>query len=101
MRTLAEIVADVENGGIPDSEELRYALLALHHLSTFDGMALLRAAEGTATDHVLAFQEHALRVRGARATSPKQWLGWGSDPDNPEYQVRRREAAEVLRRTLH
>lgn len=101
MRTLAEIVADVENGGIPDIEELRYALLALHHLSTFDGMALLRAAEGTNDDHALAFREHSLRVRGARAAQPKQWLGWDSDPANPEYQVRRREAAALLWRTLH
>lgn len=101
MRTLAEILADVEDGATPDADELRYALLVMSSLMTFDGIALMHAAEGTTQDHVEAFHDHARRVRGAKATPPKQWLGWSSDPDNPEYQERRREVAAVMRRTLH
>lgn len=101
MRTLAEIVADVENGESPSYEELFYALAVLSALGGYDGVALLHAADGTTTDHVQAFRDHALRVRSARAARPDEFLGWDSDPKNPEHQERRRAIAGQLRRTLH
>lgn len=101
MRTLAEIVAEVENGGSPSHEELFYALAVMAALASYDGIALLQAAEGTATDHVQAFRDHALRVRSARAARPDEFLGWDSDPKNPAHQERRRALAAQMRRTLH
>lgn len=101
MRTLAEIVEEVEDGGTPEQEELRYAVAALNALISVEGMALLRAAERNPTDHAQEFSDHIARVGAAWRSQPKQWLGWDSDPDNPEHQERRRVARQLVKRTLH
>ncbi|CAD5377405.1 hypothetical protein OF001_U20332 [Pseudomonas sp. OF001] len=101
MRTLAEIVEDVQGGGTPDEEELRYAVSVLGSLVHAGGSALLRVAELNPTDPVQEFSDHVARIGAAWRSQPKQWLGWDSDPANPEYQERRRAATEHARRTLH
>lgn len=101
MRTLAEILEDAEDGGTPEYDELRYAVLALNALITFDGVSMVRAASDKTMDHSQALQDHIRRVSGARSTHPKLWLGWENDPENPEHQERRRAAAASRRRQLH
>ncbi len=101
MRTLAEILEEVEDGGCPEIEELRYAVLALNALIVLDGLALSRLVSDKTLDHSRAFEDHVTRVSGARSTQPRRWLGWENDPENPEHQARRREFAASQRRRLH
>lgn len=101
MRTLAEIVEEVEDGGTPEPEELRYAVAALSALISAEGSALLRAAERNSIDPAREFSDHVIRVGAAWRAQPKRWLGWDSDPDNPEHQERRRAARQLVQRTLH
>jgi len=94
MRTLLEIVEDCKTGNRPDYEELRYSLLVFVFMFGMDHRALL--------DELLTDGETPTLIRRARAgasfdmykaaleKSPKEYLGWENDPDNPEYQKLRK-----------
>ena len=103
MRVLGKIVEDVMSGGKPLYEELRYAVVAYQALCTFDTSALMKLAEAErekklpflTRSAVFQFEEHFNRMKCALAKSPKEWVGWNNDPDNPEVQRRRRVAFAV------
>lgn len=104
MRTLSDIVEAVKANERPDYEELRYALLAYQALATFDGMALMRLAEAErrkavprlTRSAVWQHEEQFRRFKLALAKSPKEWVGWNNDPENPEYQQRRAAAMRIF-----
>jgi hypothetical protein len=108
MRTLFEIVEATKAGERPDYEELRYAVCALDALTTFDGMTIMRLAEAEEKGQKAILtrsakfqnEERFRRLKVALSKSPKEWVGWNNDPDNPEYQERRRIALRVFERAV-
>jgi hypothetical protein len=109
VRTLDQIVESVMKGERPEYEELRYALLAYQSLSTFDRMALMKLAEAEregkrpflTRSAVFQAEEHFNRMKFALAKSPKEWVGWNNDPDNPEYQKRRAIALKLVDKVMN
>lgn len=98
MRALFEIVEAAKVGEPTTHEECLYALLAYSGLSYFDSSALrdlafspskFRTAEGEA-------EESFRRWKAALAKSPKDYLGPGNDPANPECQQRVRLARRLF-----
>lgn len=106
MRTLCEIVEDVKSGLIPSGNEMRYAICALDALLTFDQLALMRLDETEKENKpkiltgsaVWQHNESLKRNHTAFNKSPKEWIGWNNDPDNPEYIERRKAAVNIFNR---
>lgn len=98
MRTLFDIIQDVQNGGMPKYDELRYAVCALDALNIFHSLALhdLAALEQRQDlkepMHSAEFHFHNcfIRTKEAFNLSPKEWLGWQNDPANQAYLDRRK-----------
>lgn len=99
MRTLGEIIELTRDGGRPEYDELRYALCALDALGTFDRQAFLRLANKK-TNGEWEWNESFRRTREAFGKSPKDWVGWNNDPDNPEFLQRRAAAKRLADRFL-
>lgn len=93
MKTLSEIIDAVKNGEKPAYDDLRFALLAMSHLHTFDSSDMLDVFEATTEWnpilHIRA-EEAFNRSKRAMNVSPKEYLGENWNPDNPEYQKRRK-----------
>jgi hypothetical protein len=108
MRTLGDIIEATRNGERPEYDELRYALLAYQALLTFDQMAFMKLAAAErdgkkpilTTSSVWQWEEHFNRVKRALEKSPKEWVGWNNDPDNPEFQHRRKISLKVMERAM-
>lgn len=101
MRTLAEIVEDVKDGKKPDCEELRYALLAYSALCFFDREALKKNTKDTHDFIFKMRQEDSLtRFHLALNKSPKDFVGWNHDPDNPEYLKFRKMGENLLNKVV-
>ncbi len=108
MRTLGEIIDAVKDNERPDYEELRWSVLALQALLTFDNQALvdLWRAEDEGRKPVLnssakfQFEEAWNRERAAFAKSPKDWVGPSNDPASPDVQQRRVMAFKLLDKAL-
>ncbi len=104
MRNLGDIIELVRSGGRPDYDELRYAVCAMEGLATFDRTALMRLAEAEksgaklflTTSPSYQFEESFGRAKRAMAKSPKEWLGWNNDPDNPEFLARREQSIRLF-----
>jgi hypothetical protein len=104
MRTLYEIIAATRDGERPEYDELRYAVCALESLSTFDGMAFRKLATAERDGQkpfltrsaVFQYEEHFRRHKTALAKSPKDWVGWNNDPDNPEFLERRKSSIRLF-----
>ncbi len=104
MRSLGEIAEDVRSGARPPYEELRYAVIAYQALLTFDNMALMKLAETERENKprlltrsaVFQWKEYFNRVKRALEKSPKDWVGWENDPDNPEFQKRRKISEKLF-----
>ena len=104
MRILSEIIEDTKLGGKPDYEELRYAMLALLSLHNMNHICLqdvlTRAVLPEALRGIkLENSFHAYKT--ALNKSPKEWLGWSNDPDNPEYQRFMKLGNGLLDKVLH
>lgn len=97
MRKLSEIIEDCKLNKKPSVDELRYAVIALTSLMNF----AMSALNGFYKDDIKIFNKmhienthNAYRhienthntYRTALNKSPKEWLGWNNDPENPEYQ---------------
>ena len=104
METLNEIVSAVRDGDRPDYDELRYAVCAMEALAVFDRMAFMRLAEAEreskkpflTTSAQWQWEQHFHRHKRAGAVSPKDYVGWNNDPDNPEFLTRRKAAMKVI-----
>lgn len=103
MKTLGELIEAVKNNEQPVYEELRYAVLALESLLSFDSQAFIGLAEAEREQRkplltgsaVFQWEEHFNRNKRALGTVPKEWIGWENDPGNPEYQKRRQIALKL------
>jgi hypothetical protein len=93
VRTLGEIIELTRNGERPDYDELRYAICALDALSTFDSHGLQRASN-------IEWGESFNRWKQALGKSPKDWIGWNNDPENPEFLARRRLVIKFTKKVM-
>ena len=90
MRILADIVEDVKCNKKPDYEELRYAVLVYSFMLNMDHRNLI---ECLTSEKEMAPFIKKLKVDNSQKMyhdalnkSPKEYLGWNNDPENPEYQ---------------
>ena len=90
MRNLSEIIEAVKTDQEVTEEELRYGLLAISSLLSFDHRQLreelTKEPRSAKVFRDLKAEDSFNRYRNALNKSPKEWLGWGYDPKNPEYQ---------------
>ena len=108
MRTLNEIIEATRNNEQPNYEELKYAVCALVALSTFDGMAIqnLAVAETEGKKPILTYsarhqhEECHRRWKTALSKSPKEYIGWNNDPNNPEFIERLKLARKIVDKAL-
>lgn len=84
---MSEIIEDCKLNKPVDNAELKYSVIALTSLMNM-AMSALR---GFYKDDMKIFDKmHIDNVHNAYSTvlnkSPKDWLGWNNDPENPDYQ---------------
>lgn len=104
MRTLGEIIEACRSGEKPSVDELRYAVCAMDALMTFDRQALWKLAEAEQEGKkpfmvysgVWQRDENFGRVKRALEKTPKEYVGWNNDPDNPEFQERRGKSVRMM-----
>lgn len=100
MRTLLEIVEDIKDGKKPDYEELRYAVLVYSWIFSIEHNNYIEVllSEKEIPKHVkkLKADSSFAMYKTALNTSPKEYLGWRNDPDNPEYQKFRKKGNKFL-----
>lgn len=104
MKTLGDIIDAVRDGERPDYEDLRYAICATSALMTFDRNALsnLAIAETEGKKPVLIYSavfqhaENFNRVKRALSKPPKEYIGWGNDPENPDFLARRAQSIRLV-----
>ena len=105
MRTLYEIVEDVKCNKKPDYEELRYAILVYDFMFNMDHRALretlLSDKEIPKFIKELKAQNSFDMAKTALNKSPKEYLGWNNDPENPEYQKFREMGNKLLNKVLY
>lgn len=92
VRNLIDIVEDVKDGNRPDYEELRYALLVYVSMFNIEHRQLREVLmrEGAQPKNSFDMYKSALNK------SPKEWLGWANDPENPDYQKLRKAGNKVI-----
>lgn len=99
MRTLFEIIEEVKDNKRPDYEELRYALLVYNFMMFMDHKNLREEllSEKRSSEFIRKFkaQNSHDMFRNALSKSPKDYLGWNEDPENPEYQKRRKLSEKI------
>ena len=87
MRNLIEIIEDCKLNKKSSIDELRYSVIALTSLMNMATSTLRKLYK----EDMNALEKMRLEnIRNAYSTalnkSPKEWLGWNNDPENPEYQ---------------
>lgn len=89
MKTLYEIVQEVKQNKKPDYDDIRYALLAYVSMFNIEHSQLRRELSRTSPisefSRATALSNSFDMYKGALERHPKEWLGWSSDPENPEY----------------
>ena len=87
MKNLVDIIEDCQLNKEVDNKDLRYAVIALKTIANMASTSLRSFYK----DDMNIFDR--LRVENfskcysnALNKPPKDWLGWGYDPENPEYQ---------------
>jgi len=91
MRNLNEIIEACKLNEKPDVEELRYAVVALTSMLNMDHSNLRKVLLGEVgkselTRSMMAKNSYDM-YHNALNKSPKEWLGWTNDPENPDYQA--------------
>ena len=99
MRTLLEIIEAAKSNSPITSAEGRYALCAMDGLATFDRMAIRRLARTNEGAMRVAEGMHA-RWHNALGLTPRSYLGEAYNPENPEYQERRKMSLKLFDRFL-
>lgn len=91
MRNLADIIEDCKLNNKPDYEELRYSVLIMTGILNLVNSELVKMyVEGNMPSEFI----RKMKLEGGTCTmyhkalnkSPKEYLGWDNDPENPEYQ---------------
>lgn len=91
MRNLSEIIEDCKTNGTPDYEELRYSVLVMTSVLNMVNSELIKLY---VTGEMPKEFIRKMKLEGGTCTmyrtalnkSPKEYLGWNNDPENPEYQ---------------
>lgn len=108
MKTLSQIIDEVQDGQKPDYEDLRYAVVAILALRHFDSNALMklykREKEGKYRKEFFGLdyevKESFRRYKTALEMPPKQYVGPSHDPDTEECQRWRKMAHNVLNHVM-
>lgn len=97
MRPLFEIIEEVQGGGKPDYEELRFALLTYHSLLFFSNKDVEKLYKDEVSQFMKDFvrNENFRRHKTALNQDPMIWIG-SSNPDLPEYQAQRRMYQKIF-----
>lgn len=90
MKNLFDIIEGCKTNGRPDYDELRYSVLVLTSLLNMDHQnlfeCLTRDKEYPAFIKKMKADNSFKMYKTALNKSPKEYLGWNNDPENPEYQ---------------
>ena len=101
MRKLSEIIEDCKLNKKPSVDELRYAVIALTSLMNMANSKLLQVYKNnTEPRSKMVVENHYNTHRTALNSSPKEWLGWENDPENPEYQRFHAMGVKLLEKAL-
>lgn len=108
MKTLGEIIDETKDGGRPDYDDLRYALIAMCALHHFAFKSLIdlaqREHEGKYKPNLFgldwASRERFNQLKAAMAVPPKQYVGESHDPDSEECKKWRSISKNVLKHAL-
>lgn len=105
MRTLFEIIEDVKDNKKPEYEELRYALLVYNFMFIMDHRnlreELLKEERPAKFIRELKAQNSFDMAKNALNKSPKEYLGWKDDPENPEYQKFRQMGNKLIDKIIN
>jgi alcohol dehydrogenase class IV len=109
MKTLAEIIKEVKENKDPDYEDLRFSVLVLSSLLYFESKAISDLAEAKrqnkkpfiVTNPEWQEKESHKRRQMAFNKSPEDWIGWANNPENPEYQKRRKLSEKIYTKILN
>lgn len=91
MRNLSDVIEDCKTNGRPDYEELRYSVLVMTGVLNMVNSELIKLyVEGKMPNKFIRKMKLdggvCTMYRNALNKSPKDYLGWNNDPENPEYQ---------------
>lgn len=108
MKNLGDIIDETKDGGRPEYDELRYALVAMCALHYFAFKSLLdlarREREGRYTPTLFgldwAARERFNQFKAALALPPKEYVGESHDPDGEESKKWRKLSKGLLDRVL-
>lgn len=104
MRTLNEIVEMCKGNERLDYDELRYALLVYVSMMNRDHRKLrdtLLAKESRPEFIRKIEAENSFNMyKTALNKSPKEYLGWNNDPENPEYQKFHKMGSKLVDRLI-
>ncbi|MCK9220880.1 MAG: hypothetical protein M0P47_12650 [Bacteroidales bacterium] len=103
MKTLSEIIDDCQLNNAIDNESLTYAVLALNSLSNFKSNLIYRIYEKESTDRFdkMKIDNIHKTTKSAMSKTPKEWLGWENDPQNPEYQKFHALGLKLMQKALN
>lgn len=108
MKTLSEIIDETKDGGRPEYDELRYALVAMCALHQFALKSLMdlasREREGKYKPALFgldwASRERFNQFKAALNMPPKQYVGESHDPDGEEAKKWRKISKGILAKVL-
>lgn len=104
QKILSQIIDEVQDGGRPEYDDLRYAVVALSALHGFNMMALVKLAskekEGKYRKDLFGLdwesRESFRRFQAALKMPPKVYVGESHDPDSEECQRWRKISKGIL-----
>lgn len=91
MKTLNEIIEECKTNGRPDYDELRYSVLVMTGILNLVNSELTKLyVKGEMPNEFI----RKVKLDGGTCSmygkalnkSPKEYLGWNHDPENPAYQ---------------
>jgi len=104
VRNLSEIIEECKTNGRPEYDELRYSVIALVSMLNMDHKNLHEELmrEKPLSDFLKKMKSdnsHNM-YRNALNKSPKDWLGWNNDPENPDYQKFHAMGTKLIEKAL-
>lgn len=102
MKTLDEIIEDLQTNGKPDYEELRYSVLVFLYLMNDLSIWYRQLLTGTMNPIMIELKkrEESLYSKALKKP-PKEFLGWNNDPENPDYQEFHAWATKLMNKAIN
>lgn len=109
MKNLGDIIKSINHGEKTEYDELLYSVLALSALLFFENRAIqdLSKAKKENKNPILSYDpiwqanESFNRRKNALNTSPKKYVGWDNDPENPEYIKRIKQSERIFEKIMN